>query len=96
MPRTLLLQGDGYRHSTAEELTQVLEAHVTAEARMAGDGMGYVQGMADVGAFLLQRQSPSHAFGCLRALCLRPMVRLVFRLDVDEWLLVSTVFRYSS
>ena len=64
---------------------------MTAEARLGAGGMGYVQGMADVAAFLLQRQPPPQAFGCLRALCGRPLVRLIFRLDVDEWLLISTV-----
>ena len=39
-------------------MSQVLEAHVNAEALLGSDGMGYVQGMADVAAFLLQRQPP--------------------------------------
>ncbi|KAL1526613.1 hypothetical protein AB1Y20_015317 [Prymnesium parvum] len=92
VPRTFLEQGPQYRASTPEELTEVLEAHVTAEARLGAEGLGYVQGMADVAAFLLQRLPPKQTFTTLRALCGRPICRLIFRLDVDEWLLVSTIF----
>ena len=72
---------------------QVLEAHLVAESELPeGVGMGYVQGMADVAAFMLQRMPPSRAYRCVRRLCARPIVRTFFRLDVDEWLLLSTVF----
>lgn len=56
----------------------MLDAHVYAES-LREDGMGYVQGMADVAAFLLRRMPPPAAFGCLRHLCLLPFVRLLFR-----------------
>ncbi|KAL3906321.1 MAG: hypothetical protein SGPRY_010596 [Prymnesium sp.] len=56
-----LEQGEPYREATSTELTQVLEAHVMAEAELRESGLGYVQGMADVAAFLLLRQSPEKA-----------------------------------
>jgi len=92
VPRTFIEQGHGYRSSTSVELTEVLEAHVVAEARLGSSGMGYVQGMADVAGYLLQRLAPWQAFGCLRTLCARPLVRMFCRLNVDEWLLISSVF----
>jgi len=93
VPRTQLPSGGRFREWSATELTQVLEAHLVAESELPeGVGMGYVQGMADVAAFMLQRMPPSRAYRCVRRLCARPIVRTFFRLDVDEWLLLSTVF----
>lgn len=56
------------------------------------DGLGYVQGLADAAAFLLKRMPPPAAFGCLQHLSSCPMVRLLLRLDVDEWILLAAVF----
>jgi hypothetical protein len=93
VPRTTLPSGGRFRSWTPAELTQVLEAHLVAESQLpAGQGMGYVQGMADVAAFLLQRLPPVTAYGALRRLCARPLVRTFFRLDTDEWLTLSSVF----
>ena len=90
VPRTQLASGGEYRAWMAAELTQVLEAHLVAESEME-HGMGYVQGMADIAAFLLQRLPPAGAYQSMRHLCERPLVRTFFRLDIDEWLLLSTV-----
>lgn len=86
VPRTALEDGGAV---DAAELEALLWAHAIAEGRDGGQ-MGYVQGMADIGAFLLARCRPHQAFGCMRALLARPLVRLLLSLDVDEWLLLST------
>lgn len=77
-------------------LQGVLDAIVVAAAADNERGTascGYVQGLADVGAvFLLYAQPPARAFGCLRALCARPLLRRLFALDADAWSAVGSVF----
>ncbi len=89
VPRTAL-PGDG-GPIDAGALAQLLEAHAIAES-LARGSFGYVQGMADIGAFLLQRCAPWQAFGCLRSLVSRRFVQLLLRLDRDEWRQLSTAF----
>ena len=56
-----------------------------AEAGSSCVGVGYAQGMADIGAVLLEHMAPPAAWSCLRGLSARPLLLLLFRLDPAEW-----------
>ena len=95
VPRTLPdAQTRGELNGTV--LHRLLDAFVCADADCAGSQPGsmYVQGLADVAAvLLLHGQSEWQAFGCLRALATRPLLRAMFALDRDVWDAISATFQ---
>lgn len=98
IPRTLPeLQRSG--EFNAADLQSVLDAYV-ASCRSNGSGGtkggssgGYTQGMADVGAWLLRNgMKPSEAYGCLHALCRRPLLRSIMGLEQSCWNCLCAVY----
>jgi len=89
IPRTWLdwqieTVGESGRFS-AEDLRVILDAQVCAAESDLG-AVGYSQGMADLAAWLLMRPlSRTAAYSALRRFSSLPLLRLCWRLDLDEW-----------